>query len=540
MLYLYSLTIAFFLTLAVIPLLSRYAGRLGLVDEPTTARKLHTQVMPRIGGLGIIIGATVPLLYVISQSSQASGLIPGCAVIVLFGLLDDRFELSPAWKLFGQSLAAVLVMAGGIVMHQLPFLGLDAAPAWLSYPVTFLFLVAVVNGVNFSDGLDGLAGGTSIMALLIILVLALKLDDVSSGLIAIAFIGGIVGFLRYNTYPARIFMGDTGSQFIGFLIACLAIIVTQGESRPYSPLLPVLLLGIPILDMLQVIPVRIYKGLPLTGPDNEHFHHQLVKLGFRHYEVVTIIYLLQALLMGAAYLLRFHSDLTIAVFYGTFVVTICGLILWANHVEWEFRKVHRSKPKLERRNRILRRIGWLYKRLAKVVSASTVLFMLLSVLVIGEFSGQVAQWALLLAGGFALATLLAPRYYPQITRISCACVSVLLAYLLSQSQLLPLEEYLVTGILVFLAAFLVLAIRMTRKQDFVFDTQDLLILLGVVLLPLLPFETLNLYSVSRIALTTFVLLYAVEFLINTGRGSVMLVNAASILTLVTIGAMGLL
>lgn len=538
--YLYTITVAFFLTVAAIPLLIRFSAQLGMVDDPSAARKMHSQVMPRTGGVGIIVGAAIPLIYLMSSGTYIAGLLPGCCVIVLFGLLDDRYELSYQWKLLGQGLAAILAMAGGIVFHQLPFFGFDNTPAWLSYPVTFLFLVGVVNGVNFSDGLDGLAGGTSIMALLVILILALQAGDAATGLTAIAFIGGIVGFLRYNTYPARIFMGDAGSQFIGFLIACLAIVVTQAEDRAYSALLPLLLLGIPILDIIQVIPVRLYKGLPLPGPDNEHFHHQLVKLGFRHYEVVTVIYLLQSFLMAAAYLLRYYSDLDIAVFYAVFLVATCSLIYFGNKAGWQFRAKHRQHKPEERRNRLLRRANWLYRYLAKIVAATMVLFMVFSLAIIPDFSRQFSAVLLLMAVALGISSAMMKKYYAPLARLSCCAISILLAYQLSQTPLSVGQEAMVSGVMIFLMLFLLLSIRMTRKDDFVLDTQDLLILLAVLLLPQLPFETLTIYSVSRMAITTFILLYAVEFLINTGRGSVMLVNHAAIITLAIIGGKGLL
>jgi UDP-GlcNAc:undecaprenyl-phosphate GlcNAc-1-phosphate transferase len=537
--FLYSLTVAFFLTIAIIPLISRFAPRLGLVDEPVGGRKLHKLPIPRTGGLGIILGSTIPLFFLLPYDSHLRSLIPSCAVIVLFGVLDDRYELSYQWKLFGQSLAAVIAMMGGIVLFELPFWGLGDAPVWFSYPLTFLFLVGVVNGVNFSDGLDGLAGGTSIMALLLLLILALQIQDYPTAMIALAFVGGVLGFLRFNTYPARIYMGDAGSQLLGFLIACLAIIVTQQEGSAYNKFLPVLLLGIPILDILQVIPVRIHKKLPLPGPDNEHFHHQLIKVGFRHYEVVVVVYLLQALLMAMAYFSRYGSDLNVVLFYLAFVATTCGLLLAANYSGWQFRKRQRQKGRNERRNRLLRKLSPLYPYLAKIVSATIIVFMFTSIYIIGEFNRPLAKVALIIAIVLGFVSFLAGHRYKQLTRLSCGIASILIAYLLSQLNISMQQEILVSGLLVFLALFLVLSIRMTRKDDFTLDTQDLLLLLAVVFLPMLPFQTLDSYSVSRIALTAFLLLYSVEFLINTGRGSVRAVNVASIASLALIGVIGL-
>lgn len=536
--YLYSLTVALFLTLAIIPVLIKFSKNLRLIDAPVGGRKLHTETMPRIGGLGIILGASIALLLLVPLEGMLASLLPGCVIIVFFGLLDDLYELNYKWKLFGQSLAAIFAMAGGIVLFELPFFGMEAANPWISYPLTFIFLIGVVNGVNFSDGLDGLAGGTSIMALLLILVLALEAGDTALGLIAVTFIGAVLGFLRYNTYPARTFMGDAGSQFLGFLVACLAIIVSQENTSAFSRFLPVLILGIPILDILQVIPVRVHKNLPVQGPDNEHFHHQILKLGFRHYEVVALIYLIQAVLLLSAYFLRYFPDRYIALVYGSFVLNICGLMLVANHFHWRFRSQYRQNHRVERRNRLLRRLGWLYRYLAKVVSATVLAFLFISIPLIGDVGYSVGIMSLSFALVMAIISLLGNRYYKEITRVSCVFASIFISYLLAQAQLSISEEFLITGILGFLLIFLLLSIRMTRKDDFVLNTQDLLILIVVISLPLLPYETLSTYSVSRVALTVFLMLYAVEFLANVGRGSVRAVNVGSIAALGLLGLIG--
>lgn len=533
--FLYTLTVAFFLTIAIIPVVSRFAARLGLIDHPVGGRKLHHDPIPRVGGLSIILGSSIPLFFLMSPDSRLVGLLPSCGVILFFGLLDDLIELNYKWKLFGQSLAAIIAMAGGVVLFELPFFGMEVAPGWISYSLTYLFLIGVVNGVNFSDGLDGLAGGTSIMASLLILILALQVEDYTVGLCVLSFIGGLLGFLRFNTYPAKVFLGDAGSQLIGFFIACLAILVTQQEGTAVNKFLPVLILGLPILDILQVIPVRIYKNLPLPGPDNEHFHHQLMKLGFRHYEVVAVIYLLQALLLIAAYIIRYNSDLYLFVFYGLFVLTICGSMLFANRHNWQFRQRQRQKGGVERRNRALRRLAWFYRYLAKIVSATVLFFLFVSLFFIGDFDPAVARFSLLSAIFLAIVSVLARKYYQTTTRIACGFASVLVAYLLSTTNLSSTQALVILGVLGFLLVFLLFAIRMTRKDDFSLDTQDLLLLLAVIFLPFLPFDTITANSVGQIALTVFLLLYAVEFLINTGRGSVIAINVGAIVVLGLIG-----
>lgn len=514
--YVYSLTVALFLTISLIPLLIRVSARLGLVDEPTAGRKVHEKIMPRTGGLGIIVGVAIPLLFLLPFDGYVIYLFIGSAIIITFGLLDDRLELNYMWKLFGQGLAAAVVMSGGIVVEQFPFFGLAEVPVWISYPVTFLFLVGVVNGVNFSDGLDGLAAGTSIMALLVVFALAFQSGNTVSALVSLTLVGGVLGFLRYNTFLANIFMGDSGSQFLGFVIACLAIEVTQSGSSPYSVLLPILILGIPIMDILQGVPVRVHKKLPLPGPDKEHFHHQIGKLGFRHAEVVAIIYVLQAILMASAFFMRFEYDWLLAVFYALFVTLTLGSLLLANSINWQFRQKVRKHTGAERRNRYLRRLDWYFNNSAMVVAVMLGGFYVVCFILFGGLAGWWAGLIALIAT--ALISFIAPlsEYLKIVYRIVLYLVSVVFAYWVVSIPATEAEFGLMVTYLLLLLVCLVLAVRMTRRNEFSLTTQDLLLLLLLVVLPQLPFEVLQEYEVGIIALQVALLMYASEFILHRG------------------------
>ncbi|MEH6591104.1 MAG: MraY family glycosyltransferase [Halioglobus sp.] len=517
--YLYSLTVALFLTIALIPVMIRLAAPMGLTDDPGAERKVHSEVMPRTGGLGIIIGVLLPLLFLLPMDGYFPHLFIGCGIIIVFGLLDDRLELSYKWKLFGQALAAVVVMSGGIVLHEFPFLGLSEAPLWLTYPVTFLFLVGVVNGVNFSDGLDGLAAGTSMMALLLIFALALQSGNDGIALVSLTLVGGTLGFLRYNTFPANVFMGDAGSQFLGFVIACLAIAVTQGDLSPYSVFLPVLILGIPIMDILQVVPVRQYKKLPLPGPDKEHFHHQLGKLGFRHTQVVATIYVLQGVLLAGAYLLRYESDWLVSLFYANFVVLVLGCLLIANYRGWTV--IHKDEVFTEitdRRNQLLRRFSWYYLHSVTLIAALLGAFFVGSGLFLADAR---STWTLplivLLVSMVSGLMLLFSPARAMICRVVLYSASVFIGYFWVNSDPESQHEYVLWGFLSLLVVCLVLAIRMTRKKEFSLTTQDLLILIVLVLVPLLPGNWIGEYEVGRMALIVAVLMYSSEYVLNRAK-----------------------
>ncbi len=210
-----SFTLALLLTAALMPLCVRYAGMLGLIDS-STQRKVHTGLMPRSGGIAIVLGATGAALFWMPLTREHLLLFAALGVIVTFAFLDDLLDLDATWKLKGQVLASFVFVAtcGGFTF--LPFMGLDPAPLWLSLPLTVLFLTGITNAVNLSDGLDGLAAGNSLLSLILLALLAGQTGDTSYDVVALAIAGGLLGFLRFNTHPARIFMGDTGSQFLGF------------------------------------------------------------------------------------------------------------------------------------------------------------------------------------------------------------------------------------------------------------------------------------------------------------------------------------
>jgi UDP-GlcNAc:undecaprenyl-phosphate GlcNAc-1-phosphate transferase len=255
-----SFSAALFLSIVSIPLLIRASGFLQLVDTPTEDRKLHTVATPRSGGFGIVIGVFFSLLLWLKPEDYLWSVFISSAIIVVFGLLDDRFDLHFSWKFFGQIAAVVVLMAGGVVIDVVPLLGLNAAPVWVSYPLTFFFILGVINAVNLSDGLDGLAAGIILLSLGLVAFFAYQIHSNAIVLVALAVMGGLLGFLRYNTFPARVFMGDTGSQFLGLITVSLAILVSQHESSAISPALPLLILGLPILDNLMVMAIRHMKG----------------------------------------------------------------------------------------------------------------------------------------------------------------------------------------------------------------------------------------------------------------------------------------
>lgn len=329
--------LAMSITMALIPPLMQAAARLRFLDAPAQ-RKVHTTPVPRVGGIAMAVGTLVALILSGEFAQPMPSYLAGVLVLLAFGVWDDRVSLSAAPKLVGQVLATVLVMSWGDVSISTTTLAERyLLPEWLAWPLTFLFILGTTNAINLADGLDGLAGGTTLLALCALALLALTTDTQFVGIVAIVIIGAILGFLRFNTHPARVFMGDGGSQVLGFSAAVLAVVLTQNRATPLSSALPLLLLAIPLIDTLMVMTQRIIAGRSPLQADRNHIHHRLLALGFDHHEAVVVIYLLQSALFIAAWLLRYDSDLTIVATFALTAVLTLGLLHLATRAGWRWR-----------------------------------------------------------------------------------------------------------------------------------------------------------------------------------------------------------
>ncbi|GAB7389227.1 MraY family glycosyltransferase [Bacillaceae bacterium] len=293
--YLIAFGIALSVALLTTPLVKNLALRIGAVDRPNK-RKVHTRVMPRLGGLAIVIAfmaAFLPLIPFYKGEygyGEVFGILLGGSIIALVGALDDKYQLSPRAKLFGQLLAAVVVVAFGLKVEfiNLPFDG-QLPFGWLSYPVTVFWIVAVTNAINLIDGLDGLAGGVSAIATATMMTIAWLLGNVVVVLFCAALLGATIGFLFFNFHPAKIFMGDTGALFLGFNLAALSVLGFK-STTVIAFVIPLLILGVPLSDTFFAIVRRIVNRKPISQADKNHLHHCLLNMGFSHRQTVLVIY----------------------------------------------------------------------------------------------------------------------------------------------------------------------------------------------------------------------------------------------------------
>jgi UDP-GlcNAc:undecaprenyl-phosphate GlcNAc-1-phosphate transferase len=545
-----GLSVGLLVTMVLLPPLVRISGVLRLLDRPGV-RKVHSQPIPRVGGIAIFVGFLVPLVIWGPHNGIAPYFYAGCGLIVLFGVADDRYSLSPGWKLLGQTLAILVVMSGGLHFDNLPFLGLDPVSPWISYPFSFLFILGVTNALNLSDGLDGLAGGITIVSLAGIAILSFSSGGgVLVYLGAAALIGAIFGFLRFNTYPAVVFLGDAGSQFLGFALAILSILLIKDVNPALNPALPIFLIGLPILDTLSVVILRMRSHCSPFSADNRHMHHRILALGFEHHEAVSIIYALQATLVTTGLLTRYQDDVFEAVIIILFAISVFGLLYVYESKGWRLRSMEpatapvaagEDPPFVERRNLTLRRWQRLPTNVAIWINAGVAIFLLLGTFFAVEPPRDFAIVSLGVGALMLFAHLFLHPWTRLFTRLGFYLLSLFVVYLIiPPSQDSVLLDRTINIYLFALSCMLALAIRLTRRENFQMTPQDVLILFFVLAVPNLRLEIFADYQVGWFALRVGVLLYACEFILNNDRISFRWLRMSGFIGLVILGLRGLI
>ena len=324
----FAFIVSFAFTFATTPLVRRFAFKIGAIDIPKDNRRMHKKPTPRIGGLAIIFGFTVATLCFAQPSRQLYGTLAGAAIIAVMGVIDDCKNLPAKLKFVIQIIAAlVVVFAGDIkidVFTNPNFLSDNpywVLPEWLSVTLTVIWIVFITNAVNFIDGLDGLAAGVSAIMSISLVFISIRVGEYSIAILGIALMGSCFGFLPFNFNPAKIFMGDTGSTFLGFMLATLS---RQGVFKSYAVIsfaVPLLILGLPLFDALFAMIRRILRGQSPMTADRGHLHHRLVDMGFSQKQTVFILYAISGVLGITAVLLAESGVLR------ALLLVICVLIL---------------------------------------------------------------------------------------------------------------------------------------------------------------------------------------------------------------------
>ncbi|NPV90670.1 MAG: undecaprenyl/decaprenyl-phosphate alpha-N-acetylglucosaminyl 1-phosphate transferase [Firmicutes bacterium] len=278
-------------SLIVTPLLIYLAPKLGAVDLPNQ-RKVHTGLMPCIGGGAIYLGFVAGTLAIAPTRAESLAFLLGGTIILVVGLIDDLYDISPYLKLAGQILAALSVVYLGIQVDFVtnPFNGEAVSLGILAVPLTVFWIVGVTNAMNLIDGLDGLAAGVAALAAVTMGIVAGQQGQPLVALGAFILAGSTVGFLRYNFHPARIFMGDSGAMFLGFSLAIFAMMGLTKSTTAFSLIIPFVILGIPLLDTFFAIVRRAVNRRPVFAADRDHLHHRLLAIGLSHQSTVLVIY----------------------------------------------------------------------------------------------------------------------------------------------------------------------------------------------------------------------------------------------------------
>lgn len=292
-----TFALSFVITFATTPFVKRMAEKVEIVDKPDEARRIHKKATPLLGGLAMFYGFIISVIIFGIVDKSVRGMVLGALVILIIGIIDDAKQLSAKTKLPFQILAALI-----LVLHDVR-IDVVSVPAFISetgvlhlgllgIPLTILWVVGVTNAVNLIDGLDGLAAGVSCISCMSLFCIALIVGEYEIAIITAALAGSCFGFLPYNFNPAKIFMGDTGSTFLGFILASVSIMGLFKSYAVISVAVPFLVLGLPLFDTGFAIVRRMKAGKPIMEPDREHLHHRVLDLGFSQKKTVGIIYLM--------------------------------------------------------------------------------------------------------------------------------------------------------------------------------------------------------------------------------------------------------
>ena len=320
-----ALVAAILIAFIATPVVKSLAEKVGAVDVPKDNRRMHNHPIPRMGGLAIFLGFLLSTLIFVPLSNAMQGMLLGSVIIVILGIFDDIYALPALPKLVVQIAAALAAVLHGNVIQVIsnPNIFSDN-PYWVlgawAVPVSVIWIVAITNAVNLIDGLDGLAVGVATISSLTMLVIAMLVSDSLVALMMAALAGSCIGFLPYNHNPAKIFMGDTGSTFLGFVLATVSI---QGLFKFYTIIsfaVPFLMLGLPLFDTCFAILRRLSKGQNPMAPDHSHVHHRLIDMGFSQKQAVAILYVISAILGLSAVVLTTSGALKA-------MVLLCALCL---------------------------------------------------------------------------------------------------------------------------------------------------------------------------------------------------------------------
>ncbi len=506
-----------FLTIAIIPVLKRFAIEKDLLDYPNE-RKVHKKPITKVGGISMFIGILPAIFMWVTMTDFILFFLTGALIIVLCGLADDVYEFSYIEKFSGQFAAAILVVFyGGVKINNLGvFLPEDfLLPDFLAIPLTVVVIIGVTNAINLSDGLDGLAGGLSLISFVCIGYLAYLSSEMDIAFFSVAITGGIFGFLRFNSYPAKIFMGDAGSQFLGFSGIILSIKLTQGQT-PLSPVLPLFLIGFPILDTCTVMFERILKKVSPFKADKNHFHHKLIRIGFFQTEAVFLIYILQTFMVISAFCFRYYTDWFLVISYFGFSSMVIIFIITSDRFNLKLDRYQYFDKTIKVKLKKLKDDGVVIKILNKLF-VIWILFLFFFICLAIEETPVFFSCILILITLFVIITInRKKKWVKPVVRISLYLVIPYLIFLSESGH----REFVTEKIILLynisfgiLALFAILILRFTRrKKGFKSSPTDFLVFILVIMIPFIEDSGKQNYIMIFVAVKSIIYFFSYEVL----------------------------
>lgn len=542
MTYLLVFVAALVISMTMIPLMVRAAPRLGMLDIPDR-RKIHAQPVPRVGGIGIVAGTIVSVMFWAPLDNVMLAYLFGVLTLLAFGIWDDIRPQSFIVKFAGQFAAAVAVVYyGDLYITRLPFLELEAGAAeYVGKPFTVFAIVGMINALNTSDGLDGLAGGLSLLSLACIGILAFMSDGAMAMIVVLAAAGGVLGFLRYNTYPAMVFMGDAGSQFLGFTLGVLAILLTQVTNLAASPALPLLILGLPVFDLVTVAIRRHLRGEKWYLANKDHIHHRLLARGFDHYEAVVIIYSIQTLFIVSAIFLMYESDSLILSIYLGVCATVFAFLVITERQKW---RAHMSKRPVG----VAKIIGSIQQH--RLFSLIPMRFVSLAIPVFFVYVGLMASRIPRDLGVVSALLVLILLLYLTLRRVKDTTVLQVVTYATAAfvvylenryfRQWTPFLDTIEIVYFVLLAAAIGITIRYGNKGEFKTTPMDYLVIFVVLFAGFLLHNLPEKAELGAMAVELMIIFYGCELIIRHMRKLAHLLNITTLATLTIFAVRGLI
>ncbi len=531
--------LSFFLTIALTPVFVHLAVRYSAYDIPDW-RKIHSQPVPHVGGIVMAIGTFIAVLIYNSPGNQIRAYLAGALILAVFGLVDDFKGLDYRVKFTGQIIASLIaVLYGGVkIVNMGSLLPEDVViPEWISVVLTLLVIVGLTNAINMADGLDGLAGGICLLSFLCICYLAYLEQNINVAAVSAALAGSVYGFLLFNTYPATVFMGDTGSQILGFSAAFLSLTLTQGDTTTLSPLLPLVIFGFPILDTVTVSCKRLASGRSPFVADQDHFHHRFVRMGLFHTEAVFTIYVIQSMLIILAYVLRFQSEWLILSIYLTFSAFIITVFYAADTRGLTLRRFNFIDRVIKRRMRIWKEKGRFILMSYKSIEFGAPLLLIWTAFICDEIPGYLSLSAGVAVILFGAVWFFRRKWSNQLLLILIYLSVPFLVYFSEKHPVSWMDDSLLFFYNLFficLAAFSFLTLRLTRRKNgFKVNTRDYLVLFVTLILAALPEPDLR-KQFGTVVVKTIMLFYIYEIILGEMRERIGLLSLMTLSVLVVV------